>query len=625
MQTDREWFKDEFGRTLLLRGVNLAGSSKVPVSPNGASYNLNGFFNHRDVSFVGRPFPLAEADEHFSRLRAWGLTFIRFLVTWEAIEHAGPGIYDEAYLDYLRAILIKAREYGIQVFIDPHQDVWCRLSGGDGAPGWTLEAAGLNPRTFAETGAAIVHATYGDPFPRMVWPSNYTKLAAATMFTLFFGGNDFAPQTKVAGEPIQDYLQNHYIAAITHLAERLRDLDNVIGYDTFNEPMPGFIGWKDLRKREGLLQTGLSPTPYQAMLLGDGYSLEIEELKRGVFKIRQVGSVRINPGGMRAWSEGHACIWRQNGVWDIDSSGSPVLLRPDYFSIRAGRPVDFTQDYFLPFAHRYDQAIQAAHPGAIVFVEGITTGEQPTWEKDEQVTIAYAPHWYDAYVLYFKSFVPWIAADVRGKGKVVFGSGNIRRSFSAQIADLKANAREKMGDIPTLVAEFGIAFDLGGRRAFTTGDFSGQEKALDRSLRAMEDNLVSYTIWNYTPDNTNLRGDQWNDEDLSIFSRDQQSDPHDLYSGGRALRALLRPYPQKTAGEPLRLTFDFLNRSMEYHFRHDPSIDQPTEFYVPEYRYPRGYLVKVSDGRFEPRPEQQRLIYWHSLSQPEHTVHIEPA
>ncbi|KAG6817142.1 hypothetical protein H0H93_007455 [Arthromyces matolae] len=35
------------------------------------------------VTFVGRPFPLEEAPQHFARLRRWGLTFIHLLVTWE--------------------------------------------------------------------------------------------------------------------------------------------------------------------------------------------------------------------------------------------------------------------------------------------------------------------------------------------------------------------------------------------------------------------------------------------------------------------------------------------------------------------------------------------------------------
>ena len=94
MHIDGPCFKDESGRTLLLRGVNLGGSSKVPYTPNGATYIREGFFDHRNVSFVGRPFPLEEADEHFARLRKWGLTFLRFLVTWEAVEHTAPGVYD---------------------------------------------------------------------------------------------------------------------------------------------------------------------------------------------------------------------------------------------------------------------------------------------------------------------------------------------------------------------------------------------------------------------------------------------------------------------------------------------------------------------------------------------------
>jgi hypothetical protein len=175
MRTDGIWFKDESGRTLLLRGANLGGSSKVPTRPNGATYLRAGFFDHRAVSFVGRPFPLDEADEHFGRLRAWGVTFLRLLTTWEAIEHAGPGQYDEEYLTYLRAIVAEAAEYDIQCFVDPHQDVWSRWTGGDGAPGWTFDLIGMDRTRLDATGAAITHQLHGDPFPRMIWPSNYAS------------------------------------------------------------------------------------------------------------------------------------------------------------------------------------------------------------------------------------------------------------------------------------------------------------------------------------------------------------------------------------------------------------------------------------------------------------------
>ncbi len=220
-------------------------------------------------------------------------------------------------------------------------------------------------------------------------------------------------------------------------------------------------------------------------------------------------------------------------------------------------------------------------------------------------------------------FSPWIAIDGKNS-KLVLGPKRIRKAFAEHVALVKSEAKENLGGAPTHIGEFGISFDIKAKKAFRTGDFRVQAQALDRTFRALEDNLLSCTIWDYTADNTNAAKDKWNAQDYSIFSRDQQNDPANIHSGGRALEAVVRPYPQKISGAPQRLSFDFRSRKFEFEFRHDPQATAPTEIYVPDFHYPNGCKVTVSDGTYHLDPGSQTLVYEHSDSVSVHTIEIRP-
>ncbi len=615
--TDGRWFKDEDGRALILHGVNLSGGSKVPAHPPGYTHLPDSLDERRDVSFVGRPFPLAEADEHFGRLAHWGLDFLRLVVTWEALEHAGPGSYDDDFLDYIEALIEKAGEHDISLFIDPHQDVWSRFSGGDGAPAWTFDVVGLEPAHFDETGAAVLHQLLAGDFSHLLWFSNYNRFAAQTMFTLFFGGNRFAPERQCDGLSLQDFLQGHYIRAFQQLARRIAHLPNVAGFGTMNEPSAGLIGIPDLRGTDHIaIKLGITPSPAEAIFLANGFEQTCLDFGRPLVDQLpgRAHPATIDPAGRRAWKDDCEDIWREAGIWDIDKDGLPRIRRPAHF---AG--VDFSEDFLKPFTERFAAAIHEVMPGALIFVEAEVLAPPPRYEDSSR--LVFAPHFYDPLTMVSKRFHPHFSFDLIDM-QPLLGSDAVGAFMRRQIGRFRDHARQRMDDAPVLLGEFGIPYDLNQATAYQTGDFSDQARALENHFQALDHHLMSYTQWNYTPDNSNEHGDQWNSEDFSIFSRDQQSDPDNINSGGRALSAVVRPYARKVAGEPLNMRFDAARGVFTFSFRGDSQVTTPTEIYVPNAQFPDGYRVEVSDGEFEIQRERQRVIYRHSDKDMPHMIRI---
>ncbi|MFX0178210.1 MAG: cellulase family glycosylhydrolase [Candidatus Hodarchaeota archaeon] len=622
LKIQNEWFIDKEGRKVLLRGVNLGGSSKVPYKPNGATHIKTDFRDHRGVSFVGRPFPLKEAEAHFKRIKHWGFNCLRFLITWEAIEHKGPKEYDQEYLDYLEEILKISESYKFYTFIDPHQDVWSRMSGGDGAPCWTFEKVGLDFTKFDATDAAFVmqyryNSKNPDAYPPIQWSSNSVRFANGTMWTLFFGGNDFAPSCSINGKSAQDYLQSHYISAVQQVAKRVIDLPHVIGFDSLNEPEQGWIEKRvDGVNTENLTEDlGYTFTPIDAILTGSGFSRVVgyKEIKR--LGVKETRRDEINKDHISCWLEGADDIWRKEGVWDLNKEGIPEIINNNHFVEKNGKKVDFYKDYLSPFINKYSESIREIIPESIIFFEShpirILRGEKFSFQVPENSV--HGGHWYDGVTLGTKRSMIKANFDILNN-KMVIGKNNVQEMFINQLGNIKSIASSIGDGIPTLIGEFGLPYDLNNKEAyqkFKTDSYDAWKKhvkLLTMYYNALDANFLHSTQWNYTADNTNEWGDQWNLEDLSIFSLGQQLNPDDINSGGRAIKGFCRPHFIRCTGEPLKMDFNIKQGRFYFEFNGDASIKAPTILYIPQIHYPNGYDLVISEGKFVKQEDNQLLL-----------------
>lgn len=402
---------------------------------------------------------------------------------------------------------------------------------------WTLYACGLNPQSFAATEAAIVQNTYPDPatFPKMIWSTNYYRLATATCFTLFWAGKDFAPKCIIDGMNIQDYLQGHFIDAVGYLARKIAEagdiLDDVVfGWETINEPHRGLIGHEDISiiPEEQNLKKGTCPTIWQAILTGSGRACEVDTYDMGGLGPYKVGQTLVDPHGESAWLPADyddsrygykrdpgwklgECIWAQHGVWDPSTD---TLLRKDYFARhpKTGEELPyhkFTNTYWMDHFRKYKAMIRKWHPNAVLLCQPPVFELPPSIKgtADEDDRMVYCPHFYDGITLMTKKWNRLWNVDILGilRGKywhkafaVKVGEAAIRKCFMEQLAAMRQEGRQYMGNHPCILTEFGIPYDMDDKRAYRTGDFSSQSAAMDANYSAAEGAMLEgYCLWVY--------------------------------------------------------------------------------------------------------------------------------
>ncbi|KAF8521332.1 glycoside hydrolase family 5 protein [Gautieria morchelliformis] len=639
-------FVDKYGRICGLRGVNLSGNCKSPTNHDDETFPANPEL----ATFVDRPFPLEDAPEHFARLRRWGLTFVRFIVTWEALAPASPTEFSTPFLNYLRALLSLLPQYGLTAFVSLHQDVWSRYSGGSGAPAWTLTSVGFSLDALEECGAAWLKGVTGGGHTeeeRGLWPAGYQKLAASTMATCFWAGDTFASKLKVpdptgTGEiPIQKMLQDAFLEAWGALANAVGDLEGVLGFEMLNEPHRGYIELESLHAFDYNTDLHLReiPSALAGFTLGAGHPTLVPFYSRS-FPMPTTLShdVLLNEKGRKVWREDGPtkgrCPWEMQGVWGWDPDKQKgVVLRESYFKKhpQTGEKIDWYRDFYYPFLARWVERVRSV-PGArdkIVFVEAIPNEFCPrSWTEEHQFdNMVYAPHWYDLNGLFQKAFKN-MTYNVQGLSRGMFvaramywGHASARDNFALQLGTIAREGYKSLGERPVIIGECGIPMDLNHKEAFHTGDFTWQSKMMDAVITGLERSLLGYTLWNYNPDNDDVHGDSWCGENFSwfgtahrrsatpfpslsalksnsgVFQALDQSNP-DLDDGGRILRTVVRPYPAKVAGVPLRWAYELNTGQADFEWQEIKSEDlrcRETEIFYPAMLLTGGRTVHV-DG-----------------------------
>jgi endoglycosylceramidase len=181
-------FVDGTGAVLVLRGINVAGDSKVP------------------------PFRPAADPAIFAPLPDLGFNAVRLLFTWEAYEPTRGG-YDASYLAYYVAAVRAAAAKGLFVIVDFHQDGYARfaLDGcGEGAPSWAV------PSRFAKDVPDNGPACEGWGLKLVQDEENHA------LFSAFFAD--------------EEGVRTAYLDMLARVAKALADEPGVIGYDVMNEP-----------------------------------------------------------------------------------------------------------------------------------------------------------------------------------------------------------------------------------------------------------------------------------------------------------------------------------------------------------------------------------------------------
>ncbi|KAF8750383.1 Cellulase (glycosyl hydrolase family 5) [Rhizoctonia solani] len=402
-----------------------------------------------------------------------------------------------------------------------------------------------------------------------------------------------------------------------------------------NEPHRGYVSIPSLHSFDYNTDLHLHDTPnaLQSFALGAGHAVRIPHYVRSWPWPTRIGSMCFET--KKAWRENGPtqgkCIWEMHGVWGWDIKKSePVPLREGYFKKNpdTGEDVEWHADFFYPFVRRWSARVhELTGNRKMVFLEAIRTSKafgsmSVNVQGLSRVRL----------LLLSGRVVDRFLGNVCSESTLLGHSG-ARENYTLQIRNIVENARKSLsGSRPTIIGECGIPMDMNNGAGFAIEPYKWHLRMMDALMTALERNLVGFTLWNYNPCNDDAHGDSWNGENFSWFSQlraapdlssaqSLSQSNKALDTGARLLSVLVRPYPAKISGYPIKFSYEPSNGSFEFVFKaFDPSRNKSirsreTEIYLPTELTSGRKLIIDSEGsnlEWSYNHERQTLFVVHS-------------
>ena len=195
---------------------------------------------------------------------------------------------------------------------------------------------------------------------------------------------------------------------IEKVAVYLKEEENVLGFDTLNEPSSGYVNIRDLNKRIFPAPLGNDLSGFEGMISGSGFTVKNKAFYSSLFHVDHFRDFNLN--GEKIWLDGKKDVW-ENYVWKREEGNNvAVLLNASYFALNENE--DFQTVFMNPFFKKMKERLAKIDKEYLLFLEphidlnDVHLHSYPfsLFNKEEEEKIVWAPHFYDGFLLLTKTF-----------------------------------------------------------------------------------------------------------------------------------------------------------------------------------------------------------------------------